>query len=66
MIILPLKVKIVQLCPTLRPHGQYSPWNSPGQSTGMGKPFPSAEDLPDPEIKLWSLALQVDSLPTEL
>ena len=25
-----------QLCPTLRLHGQYSPWNSPGRNTGMG------------------------------
>ena len=23
-------------CPTLRPHGLYSPWDSPGQSTGVG------------------------------
>ena len=23
-------------CPTLRPHGLYSPWNSPGQKTGVG------------------------------
>ena len=27
------KVKVVQLCPTLRAHGLYSPWNSPGQNT---------------------------------
>ena len=31
-----LKVKVAQLCPTLRPHELYSPWNSPGQNTGMG------------------------------
>ena len=31
------EVKIAQLCPTLwDPHGLYSPWNSPGQNTGMG------------------------------
>ena len=29
-------VKVAQSCPTLRPHGLYSPWNSPGQNTGMG------------------------------
>ena len=23
---------------SLRPHGLYSPWNSPGQNTGMGSP----------------------------
>ena len=31
-----------------------------------GKPFPSPGDLPNPGIKPGSLALQVDSLPTEL
>ena len=31
-----LKVKVAQSCPTLRPHGLYSPWNSPGQTTGVG------------------------------
>ena len=37
---------------SLRPHGLYSPWNSPGQNTGGGSPG--------------SPVLQVDSLPTEL
>ena len=31
-----MKVKVTQLCPTLLPHGLYSPWNSPGQNTGVG------------------------------
>ena len=34
-----VKVKVTQSCPTLcNPafHGLYSPWNSPGQNTGMG------------------------------
>ena len=31
-----LKVKVTQSCPTLRPHGLHSPWNSPGQNTGEG------------------------------
>ena len=26
-----------QLSPTLRPHGLYSPWKSPGQNTGVGR-----------------------------
>ena len=30
------KVKVTQSCPTLRPHGLYSLWNSPGQNTGVG------------------------------
>ena len=31
-----MKVKVAQLCLTLRPHGLCSPWNSPGQNTGVG------------------------------
>ena len=27
-------------------HGIYSPWNSSGQNTSVGKPFPSAKDIP--------------------
>ena len=34
--LLEVKVKVAQLCPTLRAHGLYSPWNSPGQNTGVG------------------------------
>ena len=30
------KVKVAQSCLTLRPHGLYSPWNSPAQYTGVG------------------------------
>ena len=29
-------MKVTQLCLILRPHGLYSPWNSPGQNTGAG------------------------------
>ena len=36
---------------SLQPHGLYSPWNSPGQNTGVGKPFPSSGDFPNPVIK---------------
>ena len=50
---------------SLRPHGLYSPWNSPGQNTGVGGPFPSPGDLPNPGIQPRSPALQVDSLPAE-
>ena len=46
-----------------RPHGLYSPWSSPGQNTGEGKPFPSPGDLPNPGIKPRSPTLQADSLP---
>ena len=36
---------------SLRPHGLYSPWNSPGQNTGVGRPFPSPGNLPNPGIE---------------
>ena len=33
----PVKEKVAQSCPdSLRPHGLYRPWNSPGQNTGVG------------------------------
>ena len=34
--LLRVKVKVAQSCLTLRPRGLYSPWNSPGQNTGVG------------------------------
>ena len=48
---------------SLRPHGLYSPWNSPGQNTLLGKLSPG--DLPNPGIKPRSPTLQADSLPAE-
>ena len=48
----------------LRPHGLYSPCNSPGQNTGV-EPFPSPGDLLNLGIEPRSPALQVGSLPTE-
>ena len=50
---------------SLQPHGLYSPWNSPGLNIGMGKPFPSPGDLPNPGIEPRSPTLQADSLPAE-
>ena len=38
----------------------------PRQGWWSGLPFPSSGDLPDPGIEPRSLALQVNSLPTEL
>ena len=60
-------MKVAQLCPTLcNPIGCLcSLWNSPGQNTGVGKLFPSPGDVPNPEIKPKSPALQADSLPAE-
>ena len=51
---------------SLRPHGLYSPWNSPGQDTGVGRLIPSPGDLPNPGIELGSTASQMNSLPAEL
>ena len=31
---------------SLRPHGLYSPWNSPGQNTGVGSPLLLQEIFP--------------------
>ena len=43
----------------------YSPWNSPGQNTGVGKPFPSPGDLPNPGMEPGSPELQADAIPVE-
>ena len=40
-IIFSMKVKVAQSCQTLQPHGLYSPWNSPGQNTGVEGIFPT-------------------------
>ena len=45
---------------SLQPHGLYSPWNSPGQNTGVGA-FPFCRGSSQPR----SPALQADSLPGE-
>ena len=50
---------------SLQPHGLYSPWNSPGQNTGVDNFSLTPEDLPNTGIKPRSLALQADSLPAE-
>lgn len=41
-------------------------WNSSRQECWSGLSFPSPEDLRNPGIKPGSLALQADSLPSEL
>ena len=35
----------------LQPDWLLCPWDSPGKNTGVGLPFPSPGDLPDPRIK---------------
>ena len=44
-----VKVKVAQSCPTLcNPYGLYSPWNSPGQNTGIGRLSFLQEIFPTP------------------
>ena len=50
---------------SLRSHGPYSPWNSPGQNTGLGSLSLLQGNLPDPGIKLRSPVLWANSLPAE-
>ena len=50
---------------SFRPHGLYSPWNSPGQNTGVGNLSLLQGDLPNPGIKTRSPSLQADTLPAE-
>ena len=50
---------------SLWPHRLHSPWNSPGQNTGVGSLSLLQWDLPNPGIKPRSPALQADSLPAE-
>ena len=51
---------------SLRPHGLYSSWNSPGQNTGVGSLFLLQGILLNSGIEPGSPALWADSLPTGL
>ena len=55
-------VKVKESCVTLRPHGLYSPWNSPGQHTGVGSLSILQGIFPPRD---WTHVSQVGSLPTE-
>jgi len=48
-----------------RPHGLCSPWNSPGQNTGVGSCPLLQRDLPNPGNEPRSPVLHADSLPSE-
>ena len=50
---------------SLQPYGLQSPWNSPGQNTGVGSHSILQGNLPNPGIKPRSPTLQADSLPAE-
>ena len=58
------KVKVAQSCLTLC-DPMDSPWNAPSQNTGVGILSLLQGNLPKPEIKPRSPALQADSLPAE-
>ena len=62
-----VKVKVAQLfvSDSFRPHGLHSPWNSPGQYTGMGSLSLLQGISPTQESNPGSSAVQVDSLPAE-
>ena len=53
------------LSDSLRPHGLYSPWNSPGQNTGVSSLSLLQGIFPDPGMELRSPTLQADSLAAE-
>ena len=58
-------MKVSQLCPTLcDPWTVCSPWNSPGQNTGLGSLSFSSRSSQQ-GMELGSSALQVNSLPTK-
>ena len=68
----PIEIKVKELksessivSDSLRPCWLQSPWNSPGQNTGVGSQFPSQGDLPSPGIKPRFPTLQADSLTAE-
>ena len=50
---------------SLQPHELYSPWNSPGQNTGVGSLSLLQGNLPNPGLEPRSPTLQEDSLPAE-
>ena len=53
------------MIPWTKPTRLLCPWNSPGKNTGVGCHALPPGDLPHPEIKPGSPALQVGSLPQE-
>ena len=50
---------------SLQPHGLYSPWNSPGQNTGVSSLSLLQGIFPTQGFEPRSPVLQADSLPTE-
>ena len=59
-----VKVSRSVVSDSLRPHGLYSPWNSPGQNTGVASLSLLQGTFPTQGLNP-GLTLQVDSLPAE-
>ena len=57
-----IKVKVAQLCLTFC---EYSPWNSPGQNTGVGSLSFLQGIFPTQGVEPRSPTVQADSLPAE-
>ena len=63
--------EVAESCPILcnpvdcKPTRLLPLWNFPGKGAGVGWPFPSPGDLPDPGIEPGSPALWADALPSE-
>ena len=59
-----VKVNPIQsvMSSSFQTHGLYSPWNSPGQNTGVGSLSLLQQIFPNPGIELGSPALHADSL----
>ena len=53
-------MKVAELFLTVRPHELCSPWNSPGQNTGVGSLSLLQGNLPNPGMEPSSPTLQVD------
>ena len=60
-----VKVKVARSCPTLCNPMDYSPWNSPGQNTGMGSFSLLQGIFPTQGLNPGLPHLQANSLPAE-
>ena len=58
------KWQLISHVDSLQPQGLYSPWNSPGQNTGVGS-CSLLQGIPQPRDRTQSPTLQADYLPAE-
>ena len=59
------KVKVLSCVQLFVTHGLQSPWNSPGQNTGVSRYWKISRGSSHPGIESRSPSLQADSLPAE-